>query len=209
MATVYSKILKVMADVKHLKKDDTVSYKTTSYKGISEEHVTKAVRAAMIKHGLVMLPVKINHEMRDIPTERSLMHLSIMDNEYDIVDADTGESVRVMASGAGVDTQDKSPGKAQTYAGKYALLKAFLIPTGDDPDRTASAETDDAAGRVDYPAMLRDLARQLKKKGRDNKYITDALEFVQPGAKKAEDLTVENQKALVKEFQAQLKGGGK
>ena len=41
----------------------------------------------------------------------------------------------------GIDAQDKGSGKAMTYGDKYALMKAYKISTGDDPDQTASEET--------------------------------------------------------------------
>ena len=40
----------------------------------------------------------------------------------------------------GLDTGDKAPGKAMTYADKYALMKAYKLSTGDDPDKDASPE---------------------------------------------------------------------
>lgn len=40
----------------------------------------------------------------------------------------------------GFDSQDKGSGKAMTYGDKYALMKAYKISTGDDPDATASEE---------------------------------------------------------------------
>ena len=40
----------------------------------------------------------------------------------------------------GIDSQDKGSGKAMTYADKYALMKAYKISTGDDPDQTASED---------------------------------------------------------------------
>jgi hypothetical protein len=36
--------------------------------------------------------------------------------------------------GYGLDDQDKGPGKAMSYAVKYALLKTLGLETGDDPD---------------------------------------------------------------------------
>lgn len=42
--------------------------------------------------------------------------------------------------GDGIDTQDKAPGKAMTYSDKYALLKAYKIISGDDPDQNPSEE---------------------------------------------------------------------
>ena len=41
----------------------------------------------------------------------------------------------------GIDAQDKGSGKAMTYGDKYALMKAYKISTGDDPDQNASEET--------------------------------------------------------------------
>ena len=53
----------------------------------------------------------------------------------------TNESLTIVGYGHGVDTQDKSAGKATTYALKNALLYSFLVPTGaiDDTDKTHSS----------------------------------------------------------------------
>jgi hypothetical protein len=37
--------------------------------------------------------------------------------------------------GYGIDNQDKGPGKAMSYAVKYAMLKTFCLETGDDPEK--------------------------------------------------------------------------
>ena len=58
---IYEKIAKVMKDIQYLSKDDSVEYKTTKYKAISEEKVTSAVRKSLIEHGLVIFPVKQIH----------------------------------------------------------------------------------------------------------------------------------------------------
>ena len=42
--------------------------------------------------------------------------------------------IDVPTFGYGVDQQDKGPGKAMSYAVKYALLKALGLETGDDAD---------------------------------------------------------------------------
>ena len=55
-----------------------------------------------------------------------------MDKPEEFIDIDT--------YGDGLDTGDKAPGKAMTYADKYALMKAYKISTGDDPDKEASPE---------------------------------------------------------------------
>jgi len=52
----------------------------------------------------------------------------------------TNESIEIVGYGHGIDSQDKSAGKATTYALKNALLYSFLVPTGhiDDTDKTHS-----------------------------------------------------------------------
>ena len=50
------------------------------------------------------------------------------------------EYVDTVTFAEGIDPQDKGSGKAMTYADKYALMKAYKISTGDDPDQEASKE---------------------------------------------------------------------
>lgn len=46
----------------------------------------------------------------------------------------TEEKITFEGYGDGIDSGDKALGKACTYANKYALMKGYKIPTGDDPD---------------------------------------------------------------------------
>ena len=50
------------------------------------------------------------------------------------------EFVDITTYGDGIDQGDKAPGKAMTYGDKYALLKAYKIITGDDPDQNMSED---------------------------------------------------------------------
>lgn len=134
---IYEKIKAVMSEVEYLSKDDSVEFKTTKYKAISEEKVTSTVRKSLIKNGLVILPVKQSHTRDGIVTA--------VDVTYRIVNTEKPEEfVEVVSSGTGADTQDKGVGKAMTYAYKYMLLRTFAIPTGEDPDKVSSAEIDEA-----------------------------------------------------------------
>lgn|SRR5699024_7328034 len=132
---IYEKISAVMQDVEYLSKDDHIKFKSTNYRAISEEKVTRTVRESLIKHGLIILPIEQEHKREGT--------LSTVDTRYKIVDTDTGESEMLVSSGTGVDTQDKGVGKAMTYSYKYLLLRTFAIPTGEDPDKTSSAELDE------------------------------------------------------------------
>ena len=50
------------------------------------------------------------------------------------------EYIDVESYGRGLDPADKGFGKASTYARKYALLNAYKIATGEDPDKDKSKE---------------------------------------------------------------------
>ena len=144
---IYQRIKAVMEDIQYLAKDDQVSFGTTKYKAISEEKVTTAVRASMIKNGLVMYP-----ETQDILRDGQITTVNVT---YRMVNIDNpDEQIQIASSGQGSDTQDKGSGKAMTYAFKYALLRTFMIPTGEDPDKISSAELD-ARQELETPAVNR------------------------------------------------------
>lgn len=144
MANIYQKINEVMKNIEYLTKDDKVEFGTTKYKAISEEKVTTAVREQLVKQGIVIIPVKQESENKElIRTEKSVNMLTSVHVKYRIQNIDDiNDFIEVESNGTGVDTQDKGVGKAMTYAYKYMLLRTFAIPTGEDPDKISSAETD-------------------------------------------------------------------
>ena len=133
---IYQRIAEVMKEVQYLAKDDSIEFKSTKYKAISEEKVTVAVRESLVKNGIVIVPIEQEHHRVDM--------LSTVNVRYRVQNIeDPADFIEVVLSGTGVDTQDKGVGKAMTYAYKYMLLRTFAIPTGEDPDKISSAETDD------------------------------------------------------------------
>ena len=145
---VYQKIAAVMADVQYLAKDDSVEFKTTKYKAISEEKVTSIMRAALLKHGLVVFPIEQHRER--------IGQITSVDVKYRLQNIDDPEDyIIVCSSGDGADTQDKGAGKAMTYAFKYMFLRTFAIPTGEDPDKVCSAQLDEEAARAAEKAANR------------------------------------------------------
>ena len=142
---IYQKINEVMKAIEYLTKDDKVEFGTTKYKAISEEKVTTAVRKELVKQGIVILPIKQESDNKElIRTEKSVNMLSSVHVRYRIQNIDdVNDFVEVESNGTGVDTQDKGVGKAMTYSYKYMLLRTFAIPTGEDPDKISSAETDE------------------------------------------------------------------
>ena len=141
---IYQKINEVMKNIEYLTKDDQVAFGTTKYKAISEEKVTTAVREQLVKQGIVIVTVEQQSENKElIRTDKSVNMLTSVHVKYRIQNIDdVNDYIEVESNGTGVDTQDKGVGKAMTYAYKYMLLRTFAIPTGEDPDKISSAETD-------------------------------------------------------------------
>lgn len=144
MKNIYQKINEVMKNIEYLAKDDKVEFGTTKYKAISEEKVTTAVREQLVKQGIVILPIQQESIVTElIRTDKSVNQRADVHTKYRIQNIEDKEDyIEVESNGSGVDTQDKAVGKAMTYAYKYMLLRTFAIPTGEDPDKISSAETD-------------------------------------------------------------------
>ncbi|TGE29761.1 ERF family protein [Hymenobacter metallicola] len=140
---LYQRIRAVMEDVEYLQKDKEVSTGGAgSYKALSEETVTKNVREAMIRHGLVILPIGQEHHLVDhVRGPGKVVSLTTVNTQYKIVNVDNPTEFEILASsGTGVDSQDKGVGKAMTYSYKYLLLRTFGIATGRDADSVGNAE---------------------------------------------------------------------
>lgn len=138
-------VIAVMKQVKGVEKNAKVGSGNYGYSGVSDQDVKKVVGEAMAENGLCILPTDIapraevtrwqegtsskQQVFTEVTTKYILMHTS-------------GEWAEVCGYGQGVDSQDKSAGKATTYGLKYLLLYMFLVPTGaiDDADTTHSAE---------------------------------------------------------------------
>lgn len=141
---IFQKISEVMKAIEYLTKDDKVEFGTTKYKAISEEKVTTEVRKELVKQGIVIIPIMQESTVTElIRTDKSVNQRADVHTRYRIQNIDdVNDFIEVESNGSGVDTQDKAVGKAMTYAYKYMLLRTFAIPTGEDPDKISSAETD-------------------------------------------------------------------
>lgn len=102
-----------------------------NYKYASEADAIRAIRPAMVNHGLCMIPSVENHWMDEYGNTHVNVHYRIFDEE--------GNFITFIGAGCGNDRNkngvgDKGIYKALTGASKYALLKTFLMETGDDPE---------------------------------------------------------------------------
>lgn len=145
---IYEKIQAVSDEVRSVEKNINVGTGNGSYKAVADADVLLKVKDAEKKHGLISIPVKqelVKSEV--IKTAASggyekITYCDIVKMTVRIVNIDNpSETVEVESFGRGLDAGDKGFGKASTYARKYALLNAYKIATGQDPDEVKSEQT--------------------------------------------------------------------
>ena len=121
-----------------------------SYKAVSERDILDAVKPLEVKYRVYSFPSdrKIlesdtleNEKEYQGKITKSTTFFTRMQTEYTFVNIDNPEDrFRTIVFSEGIDPGDKGSGKGMTYADKYALMKAYKISTGDDPDQNASEE---------------------------------------------------------------------
>ncbi len=148
---LYEKLSMITDEIGVIEKKLSVEItKNKTYKAVSERDVLDAVKPLEKKYRVYSYPfdrtivdkdtlVKETEYNGNITKTNTLfMRLEII---YRFVNIDNPqEYIDVKTYGDGLDTGDKAPGKAMTYGDKYALLKAYKLSTGDDPDKDASPE---------------------------------------------------------------------
>ncbi len=190
---IYQKMSAVTSELQTVAKNLTVvAGKGNSYKAVSERDIIDAVKPVEIKHGIYSYPYDrqiIESQTLESESEhngkvtKKTTFFSRIKTTYRFVNIEKpDEYIDMVTFAEGIDAQDKGSGKAMTYADKYALMKAYKISTGDDPDQNASEETHYSsvrAGKAEQPrgkqVHPRDaLVATLKARGIDiGKYADD------------------------------------
>ena len=147
---IYKKMSAITAELTAVAKNLNVGIGKAAYKAVGEADVLAAVKPLEEKHGVYSYPysrkiveadlVTTTSEYQGKVTEKTNRYLRI-ETVYRFVNIDNPEEyIDITTYGDGIDSQDKAVGKAMTYSDKYALLKAYKIITGEDPDQFKSEE---------------------------------------------------------------------
>ena len=154
---IYEKLMLITDEIGIIEKKLDVSIsKTNSYKAVSERDVLDKVK-----------PIEKKYRVFSYPADREIIDKDVLVKETEFTNGNTGDTtisktntlfmriktiyrfvnidnpdeyVETIVYGDGLDTGDKAPGKAMTYADKYALMKTYKLSTGDDPDKDPSPE---------------------------------------------------------------------
>lgn len=142
-------IVAVMKEVDSVGKSLTVGTGKSAYAAVADKDVKIAIGGAMANNGLSLIPTGFDPKVTINRWEETGQYGTSMKQSvftegvftYKLLHI-SGEWMEVAGYGQGVDSQDKSAGKASTYAGKNLLLNMFLVPTGaiDDTDTTHSSD---------------------------------------------------------------------
>lgn len=150
---IYQKMAAITAELGTVAKNLMVETgRGKGYKAVSERDIIDAVKPIEEKHGVYSYPCDrtvLESHMLESESEyngkvtKKTTFFTRVQTIYRFVNVDDpNDFIETVTFAEGIDTQDKGSGKAMTYADKYALMKAYKISTGDDPDQTASTEVD-------------------------------------------------------------------
>ena len=170
---IYEKMLNITSEIKNVSKNLEVGVGKNAYKAVGEADVLFAVKQLEQKYKVYSYPchrevidraiLETEKEYNGNVTKGNQIFLRI-DTTYRFVNIENPEEyIEIATYGDGIDTQDKAVGKAMTYADKYALLKAYKIITGEDPDQEHSPDTakytSHTDGRKATPKQIEVLAK--------------------------------------------------
>ena len=131
---LFQRIIKVREQVKYAQKDKSVSTGGGSYKAVTHDQVTAIVREHMNTYGIVCVP-NMESSVMNPKEEGAKQQRYDAIYTFTFINADKpDDSTTVRIEAHAMDNADKAPGKAISYAKKYALLKLFEIETGEDEE---------------------------------------------------------------------------
>lgn len=150
---IFQRVAAITAELGIVAKNTKVEVsKKNSYNAVSERDIIDAVKPLEEKYGVFSYPSsreiiddeilegeKTDYNGNPVKTTTFFTRIKTI---YTFVNIDNPtDTFSTTVFSEGIDTQDKGSGKAMTYADKYALMKAYKISTGDDPDQEASEPT--------------------------------------------------------------------
>jgi hypothetical protein len=147
---ILQRINAVQKEVAYIQKDRSVSTGGGSYKAVSHDAVTALLRPHLIKHGIVYTTTLADECHFDQKEEGSKQRLFRATFTICFTNIDNPQDrFFVTLPAHALDNGDKAPGKAISYATKYALLKVFALETGEDEESRYKSDDYDFAAALE------------------------------------------------------------
>ena len=146
---IYQRVNAVRKAISYIQKDKAVSTGGGSYKAVTHDAVTGLVRSALIEQGVVIVPSLVSCEFhaKEPDAKQRLYEATYL---VQFINADSpDEVISMQVNSHALDNGDKAPGKALSYATKYAILKLFSIETGEDDESRYQREEFDVVPYIE------------------------------------------------------------
>lgn len=177
-ANIYRRLAAITAELQTVAKNlDVQTGGGKSYRAVSERDIIDAVKPLEAKYGVYSYPIDRVTEASEIlesettyneKTTKKTTFYSRIRTIYRFVNVDDPcDYIDTVVFSVGLDSQDKGDGKAMTYGDKYALMKAYKISTGDDPDAEASKDTSYTIAGKPFSMACADCGRDISDRVHD------------------------------------------
>lgn len=135
---IYQRLNEIRKAVGYVKKDKKVDGQ--GYMAVTHDAVTALLREHMVTHGVMVAPALVASTTVQDTQMATAKGIPIIRYEatYDVsfINCDAPDDrVTLRIEAHALDQGDKAPGKAVSYATKYAMLKLFSIETGEDDEQ--------------------------------------------------------------------------
>jgi hypothetical protein len=156
---IYQRINNVRKAIKYVQKDKDVSTGKGSYRAVTHDMVTAMVRQHLVEHGIVCYPVLVASTVSIPPAKdnnepaKQIRYEATYDFHF-VNEADPADKITLRIEAHAMDNADKAPGKAISYAKKYAVLKLFEIETGEDEESRAEQGGMEEGQVADFVAAI-------------------------------------------------------
>lgn len=131
-----AKLAAIMAEVEAVPKRGHNEH--FGYDFATEADIAGAIRKGMAARKVFLLPSVTSYADQTIITKgdrgEKSKTITTIKMAFTFLDGESGDCQTCEWAGRGEDSSDKGLYKAMTGAVKFFLMKAFLIPTGDDPE---------------------------------------------------------------------------
>lgn len=140
---IYQRLNEVRKAVSYIQKDARVQG-GGNYAAITHDAVTAAVRDHLVSNGIMVVPTLESSKLSETGTTTSsgvpiVRYEAIYDISF-INCEQPDDKLLLRIESHALDQGDKAPGKAISYATKYAMLKLFSIETGESEEERIQAK---------------------------------------------------------------------
>lgn len=153
---IYQRVNEVRKAVEYIQKDKKVE--GSGYMAVTHDAVTALTRDHFIQHGVLIVPSLVSSAVVDTGTVTAKGTPFIRYEaryRFDVVNADEpADKFSLEIESHALDQGDKAPGKALSYAKKYAVLKLLEIESGEgEEDRPEQKPQSNTARSLTTSAM--------------------------------------------------------